>query len=63
MEAFNKKSVAVIAKNAEWSFLYARDVLHAPFPLGEAAISKHSQYYYHYKKLFPKKPRPAFFKY
>lgn len=60
MEAFGE---AAIATSAEHSYLYAKEILRTPFLLGEAAIAKNAHYNNNYKKLFPKKPKPAFFKY
>ena len=54
---------AAIATSAEWSYEYARDVLQAPFPLGEKKISGIEVIHKKYRKLFPKKKKPTFFKY
>ena len=54
---------AAIATNAQYSYEYARDVLEAPFPLGEKKISGIEVIHKKYRKLFPKKKKPAFFKY
>ena len=55
----------MIAKCSVSSFDYARYVLKAPFQLGERIIFKMGTEFMQkkYKELFPKKPRPAFFKY
>ena len=39
-----KKREKYIAKDAEYSYDYARDVLRGPFPAGEEAISKNNFY-------------------
>ena len=59
----NAQEIKEIAKDAEKSFKYARDILKAPFPLGEKVISENETIHKQYKKLFPPKPKPAFFKY
>jgi hypothetical protein len=48
---------AVIAKDAKWSYWYAREIIKGRFPEGEAAIAKHAgasfEYAYYLKKRFP----------
>lgn len=58
-----KKYEKMIAEYAVESYLYARDILKAPFPLGEKTISGIEVIHKKYRKLFLIKPRPAFFKY
>jgi hypothetical protein len=45
-----KKREAVIAKSAKYSYLYAIDVLHGKFLLGEPAIAKSADYSYWYAR-------------
>ena len=54
-----------IAECSYESLDYARYVLKAHFPLGERIIFKMGTEFMKnkYKELFPKKPKPAFFKY
>jgi len=54
--AFTGKSLAVLATNAEWSFLYAKDILKAPFPLGEKIIATSAMYSYRYARDVLKAP-------
>ena len=54
-----KKREKYIAKVAEHAYLYARDVLHGPFPAGEAAIAADAQYAYWYAETVLKRPFPA----
>ncbi len=49
--------------NAKEAYEYARDVLKAPFPLGEKKISGIEVIHKKYRNLFPKKKKPAFFTY
>jgi hypothetical protein len=42
------------------AYRHARDILNAPFPLGEKVIVKDKNLHQRYMKLFPK---PEFFKY
>ena len=42
-EELRKREVA-ISKDAEYSYVYAREVLKKPFALGEEAISKDAKY-------------------
>lgn len=48
-----------IASNANWSLMYATDVLNRPFPAGEPAIATHSQASYEYAKEVLNGPFPA----
>ncbi len=43
-----KKREKAIAKNSEYAYYYARNVLHKRFPLGEEAIAKDPRYAYEY---------------
>ena len=54
-----KKREKYIAKDAEHAYLYARDVLHGPFPAGEAASAADAQYAYWYAETVLKRPFPA----
>ena len=54
-----KKREKYIAKVAEHAYLYARDVLHGPFPAGEEAISKDAHFSYVYALDVLKGPFPA----
>ena len=54
-----KKREKYIAKVAEHAYLYARDVLHGPFPAGEATIAADAQYAYWYAETVLKRPFPA----
>jgi hypothetical protein len=45
-----KKREPAIAKSAEYSYYYAKNVIHGKFPLGEAAIAKDSYYSYYYAR-------------
>jgi hypothetical protein len=50
--------VKAVAKNSNYAFLYAKDILKGPFPLGEPIIAKDPVYAYYYasealKGLFP----------
>ena len=47
-----------VAKDAEFSYIYARYVLEKPFPLGEPAIAKNAGYSYYYADYVLKKPFP-----
>ena len=47
-----KKREKYIAKDAEYSYDYARDVLRGPFPLGEEAIAKDKDFAYFYARYF-----------
>ena len=58
MNAFTGKSLAVLAANAEWSFLYARNFLKAPFPEGEAAITTSAEWSYFYARSVLDAPWP-----
>ena len=44
-----------IAKNAEYSFWYADEILNGPFKLGEKAIAKNAEYSKEYTKNVLKK--------
>ena len=50
-----KKREKYIAKVAEHAYLYARDVLHGPFPAGEAVIAKDVYFAHQYAKYALKK--------
>ena len=52
-----------IARDAEQSYIYAKDTIRGRFRLGEAAIGTDAALLKYYRKLFLIKPRPAFFKY
>jgi len=52
-----------IAQSLIGSLNYAKDILKAPFPLGEKIMSENRIIYKQYRKLFPKKPKPSFFTY
>ena len=54
-----KKREREISKYAEYSYLYAREVLKKPFALGEEAISKDALYAKLYAKNILKGPFPA----
>ena len=54
-----KKREKYIAKSAQYSYYYARDILKGPFPLGEEAIAKNSNSAYEYAKDVLKGPFPA----
>lgn len=53
-----KKREDALAKNAQYAFAYAADIIKGPFPEGEDAIAKDAQYAYLYAKCvkgpFPK---------
>lgn len=53
-----KKREAAIAKDARYSYYYARNVLRKPFPLGEPAIAKETSYSHLYAYDVLKKPFP-----
>lgn len=57
-EELRKREVA-ISKDAEYSYVYAREVLKKPFALGEEAISKDALYAKLYAKNILKGPFPA----
>ena len=61
LQARFPKGEAAIATNAQYSYEYARDILKAPFRLGEKKISGIEVIHKKYRKLFPKKKKPAFF--
>jgi hypothetical protein len=54
----NPIAVAVIAKNAEWSYLHSLHNLKAAFPEGEAVISTSAKWSYHYAKDILQAPFP-----
>ena len=56
--AFTGKSLAVLATDAIHSYRYARDVLKAPFPLGEKAIATNAKYSFLYARDVLKAPFP-----
>ena len=54
-----KKREAAIAKDAFYSYKYAKYVLKGPFPAGEPAIAKSAKYSYMYAKHVVNGPFPA----
>ncbi len=45
-----KKREKIIAKDPYYAFIYAKDILHGCFPLGEEAIAKDLPYAYYYAR-------------
>ena len=54
-----KKREKYIAKSAQYSYYYAKNILKGPFPLGEEAIAKDTVYANEYAKEVLKGPFPA----
>ena len=48
-----------LAKSGEYAYWYAREVLKAPFPAGEAEIAKDAAWAYRYARWVLKGPFPA----
>ena len=53
-----KKREKYIAKDAGYSWLYAKNILKGPFPAGEEAIAKNSNFAYYYVEDVLKCPFP-----
>ena len=54
----SKPLVATIAKDPQWAYWYAKDILKGPFPLGEPAIAKESWRAFWYAAEILKDPFP-----